>query len=119
MVIHQGIVNPYDTMFPQGIIIVFLRPHIMPISEAFENIVKNVGTGGNDDIDQLHLDHISDDLAHPARDHRPGQPQKDDTGGIREHLSENFKTLKEVSALKGSILEGLNQVEKAFRLFEA
>jgi hypothetical protein len=115
MVIHQGIVNSYDTMFPQGIIIVFLRPHIMSISKALEKIVKDVGTGGDDHIDQFHLDHISDDLAHPARDHRPGQPHEDDAGRIVEHLSKNFKTFKDISALKRGVLEGFDQIEKAFR----
>jgi hypothetical protein len=90
----------------------------MSISKALEEIVKDVGTSGDHDIDQFHLDHISNDIAHPARDHRSGQPQKDNAGRILEHLSENFKTFEEVSALKRSVLEGLNQIEKAFRLFE-
>jgi hypothetical protein len=119
MVIHEGIINPYDTMFPQGIIVAFLRPHIMSISKALEEIVKDVGTRGDDDIDQFHFDHIPNDVAHPSWDHRPGQTQKDDAGRILEHLLENFKTSKEISALKRRVLEGLHQIEKAFCLFEA
>jgi hypothetical protein len=118
MVIHQGIINPYDTVFPQGIIVAFFRPHIMPISKTLEEIVKDVGAGGDHDIDQFHFDHISNDVAHPSRNHRPRQPQKDDAGRILKHLSENFKTSEEVSALKRSVLEGLDQIEKTCRLFE-
>jgi hypothetical protein len=77
--------------------------------------MKDVSTCGNDYIDQLHLDHLADHSAHPARDHRPGQAQKDNAGRIIEHFSKDFKTFENISALKRSILEGLNQIEKAFR----
>jgi hypothetical protein len=115
MIIHQGIINPDNTMFPQGIIIAFPGPDIMSISKALEKIVKNVGTGGDDHIDQFHLDHISDDLAHPAWDHRPGQPDEDDALRIIEHFPKNFKTFEDISALKRGVLEGFDQIEKAFR----
>jgi hypothetical protein len=115
MIIHQGIINSYNAMFSQGIIIAFPGPDIMSISKALKKIMKDVGTGGNDHINQFHLDHIADHLAHPARDHRPGQPHEDDAGRIVEHLSKNFKTFKDISALKRGVLEGFYQIEKAFR----
>ena len=118
MVIHQGIINSYNAMFSQGIIIAFLGPDIMSISKALKKIMKDVGTGGDDHIDQFHLDHITDHLAHPARNHRPGQSHEDNAGWIIEHLSKNFKTFKDISALKGGVLEGLDQIEKAFCPFE-
>jgi hypothetical protein len=80
--------------------------------------MKDVSTGGDDYIDQFHLDHLADHSAHPARDHRPGQPQKDKAGRIIEHFSKDFKTFKDISALKRGMLEGLNQIEKVFRRFE-
>jgi hypothetical protein len=110
VVIHQGIIDSDDTMFPQGIVIAFLGPDIMPISKPFKKIMKYVSTRGDDHVDQFHFDHISDHPAHPPRDHCPGQPQKDDAGRIIEHLSKNIKTFKNISALKGCVLEGLNQI---------
>src|SRR4030042_88191 len=86
--------------------------------KVFKEIVKHVSTGGDDHINQLHLDHIADHPAHPARDHGPGQPHEDNAGWIIEHLSKNVKTLKNISALKGGMLEGLDKIEKAFRPFE-
>jgi hypothetical protein len=118
MVIHQGIIDSYDTMFPQGIVIAFLGPDIVLISKSFKKIMKHIRSGGDDDVDQLHLDHIPDDSAHPPGDHRPRQPQKDNTGWIIEHLSKNFKTFKDIPTLKGRILEALDQIEKALRPFK-
>jgi len=80
--------------------------------------VKHVGTGGNDHVDQFHIDHIADDPAHPPRDHRPGQSDEDDAGRIVKHLSKNFKTFEDISALKRGVLESLDKIEKAFRPFE-
>jgi hypothetical protein len=108
MVIHQGIINSYNTMFPQIIIIAFLGPYIMSVAKALKEVVENVGTGGDDHIDHFHLNHVADHPAHPARDHRPGQPNEDNTGRIIEHLSKNIITFKDVSALKGGVLEGLD-----------
>src|SRR4030043_632094 len=118
LVIHQGFVNPYNTMPSQGIIIAFLGPDIMSVSKVLKEIVKHVSAGGDDHINQLHLDHIADHPAHSSRDHCPGQPHEDDAGWIIEHLSKNVKTLKNISALKGGMLEGLDKIEKAFRPFE-
>jgi hypothetical protein len=118
MIIHQGIINSYDAMSPQGIIISILGPNIMPISKVLEEVVKQIGAGGDDHINQFHLNHIANHPAHPARDHRPRQPQKDDTGWINEHLSKNFETFKNIPALKGGVLEGLDQIEKVFDPFE-
>src|SRR4030043_693723 len=118
LVIHQGIVNPYNAMFSQGIIIAFLGPDIMSVSKVLKEIVKHVSTGGDDHINQLHLDHIADHPAAPAREHGPGQPHEDNAGWIIEHLSKNIKTLKNISALKRGVLEGLDKIEKAFRPFE-
>jgi len=118
MIIHQGIVNPHNAMFSQGIIIAFLGPDIMSISKALKKIMKDVGTGGDDHINQFHLDHIADHPAHPAWDHGPRQPHENNAGWIIEHLLKNLKTLKDISALKGGVLEGLDQIEKAFRPFE-
>jgi len=90
----------------------------MSISKALKKIVKDVGTRGDDHVDQFHLDHIADHPAHPTRDHGPGQPDEDNAGRIIKHLLKNFKTFKDISALKGGVLEGSDQIEKAFRLFE-
>jgi hypothetical protein len=79
--------------------------------------VKHVRSGGDDHIDQSPLDHLADHPAHPPGDHRPGQPQKDNAGRIIEHRSKNFKTFKDVSALKRGVLESVDQIEKAFRSF--
>jgi len=118
MVIHQGIINSYDAMSPQGIIISILGPDIMSISEVLENVVEDIGAGGDDHVNQFHLDHIADHSAHPSRDHCPRQPQKDDTGGIIEHFSKNFETFKNIPALKGGVSEGLDEIQKAFCFLE-
>ncbi len=118
LVVHQGIINSNDTMFSEGIIIAFLGPDIMSISKALKKIVKDVGTRGNDHVDQFHFDHITDHPAHPARDHSPGQPHEDNAGRILKHLLKNVKTFKNISALKRGVLEGSDQIEEAFRPFE-
>jgi len=100
--------NAHDTMFPQGIIISILGPDIMSISKILEDIMEDVGAGGDDHIDQLCLNHIPDYLTHSARNHGSGQPQEDNAGGIIEHLSKNFVTFKDIPALKRGMLEGLN-----------
>jgi hypothetical protein len=105
-------------MSSQSIIIAILDPNIMSISKILEEVVKDIGTGGDDHINQFHLDHITDHPAHPPRDHRPRQPQEDDAGRIIEHLSKNLKTFKNIPALKGSVSEGLDQVVKIFDPFE-
>src|SRR4030042_6002977 len=99
MVIHQGIEDSHDTMSSKNIIISFFGPHIMPIPKTLKDIMKDIGTGRDDHIDQFHLDHISNHFAQSTRDHCSGQSQEDDTGRISEHLPENFKTFKDVSAL--------------------
>jgi hypothetical protein len=118
LVIHQGIIDSHDTMFSKGIVIALIGPDIVSISKALEKIVKDVRAGGDDHIHQLHLDHISDHPAHPTRDHCPGQTHKDNALRVLEHFQENFKTLKNVSALKRGALEGFDQVEKAFGFLE-
>jgi hypothetical protein len=114
MVIHQGVINSHDTMFPQIIIIAFHGSHIMSIAKAFKKIMEDVGTGGDDHIDHFHLNHITDYPAHPAWNHRAGQPDEDNAGRIIEHFSKNVITLEDISTLKGGVLEGLNQIKKAF-----
>lgn len=80
--------------------------------------MEDVGARGDDYIDQFHLNHIADHLAHPARNHRTRQPQEDDALGITEHLSENFKAFKNIPALKRGVLKGLNQIEKVLDAVE-
>jgi hypothetical protein len=118
MIIHQGIVNAHDPMFPEGIIVSFFGTHVMPVPKTFEDVVEHIGTRGDDRINQFHLDHIGDHLAHATGDHRSGQTQEDNALGIPEHLSEDFKASVDISTLKGSMLEGLNQVEKAVNPLE-
>jgi len=118
MIIHQDIVNAHDPMSPESIIVSFFGAHIMPIPKIFEEVVEDIGTRGDNHIDQFHPDHIGDHLAHATGNHRPGETQKDDAFGIREHLSEDFKASVDISALKGGMLEGLNQVEKALNSLE-
>jgi hypothetical protein len=118
MIIHQGIVNAHDPMSPEGIIVSFFGAHIMPIPEIFEEVVEDIGTRGDNHINQFHPDHIGDHLAHATGDHRPGETQEDDALRIFEHLPKDFKASVDISALKGGMLEGLNQVEKALNSFE-
>jgi len=118
MIIHQGIVNAHDPMSPESVIVSFFGAHIMPVAKTFEEVVEHIGTRGNDHINQFHPDHIGDDLAHATGDHRSGETQEDDAPGIPEHLSEDFKASVDVPALKGGMLEGLNQVEKAMNSLE-
>jgi hypothetical protein len=118
MIIHQGIINSNNTMFPQIIIIAFLGPDVMSIPKALEKIVKDIGTRGDDDVDQLHFNHITDHLAHPTWDHCARQPDEDNTSRIAEHFSENFKTFEDIAALKRGMLEGSDQIEKVIRPFE-
>jgi len=113
VVIHQSIIYSDDTVFPQGIVIAFLGPDIMPVSESFKKIVKYVRPGRDDDVDQFHLNHVPDHSPHPAGDHCPRQPQKDDASGIIEHLPKNVKTFENISTLKGRILEALDQIQQA------
>jgi hypothetical protein len=117
VIIHQGIINPYDPVPSQGIIISLHRSDIMSISEALKEVVEDIGARGDEDIDQLHLDHIADHPSHPARDHGSGQSQKDDTGGIAQHLLKHLKTFEEIPALERGVLEGLHQIVKTLRLF--
>jgi hypothetical protein len=102
----------------QDIIIAILKPDIVSISKILEEVMKEICAGGDDHVHQFHLDHITDHPAHPPRDHRTRQPQEDDTGRIIEHLSEDIETFKNISALKRSVSEGLDQIEKAFDPFE-
>src|SRR5512137_360141 len=118
LVIHQGIIDSHDTMFSKGIVIPLIGPDVVSISKALEEIVKDVRAGGDDHINQLHLDHISDHPAHPARDHRPRKTHKDNAPRVFEHFQKNFKTLKNVSALKRGASEGFDQVEKTFGFLE-
>jgi hypothetical protein len=118
MIIHQGIVNTHDPMSPEGIIISFFGAHIMPVPKTFEEVVEHIGTRGDNHINQFQPDHIADHLAHATGDHRSGETQKDDALGIPEHLLEDFKASVDISALKGGMLEGLNQVEKALNSLE-
>jgi len=118
VIIHQDIINAHDPMSPEGIIVSFFGAHVMPVPKIFEEVVKHIGTRGNNHINQFHPYHIGDHLAHATGDHRSGETQEDNALGIPEHLSENFKASVDISALKGGILEGLNQVEKALNSLE-
>jgi hypothetical protein len=80
--------------------------------------MEDIGTRGDDHIDQFHPDHIGDNLAHATGDHRSGEAQEDDALRIFEHLPEDFKASVDISALKGGMLECLNQVEKVLNPFE-
>jgi len=90
----------------------------MSISKVLEEVMKDIGAGGDDYVNQFHLDHIADHPAHPARDHCPGQPKKDDTGRIIEHLLKHFETFKNIPALKGGMSEGSDKIEKTFCFLE-
>jgi hypothetical protein len=118
MIIHQGIVNTHDPMSPESIIISFFGAHIMPVPKIFEEVVENIGTRGDNHIDQFHADHIGNHLAHATWDHGSGEAQENDALRIFEHLPEDFKASVDISALKGGMLEGLNQVEKALNSLE-
>src|SRR4030042_822144 len=109
MVIHQGIINSHDAMSSQEIIISSPGTDIMTISKTLEEVMEDVGTGGDDHIGQFHLNHIPDHLAHPARNHRSGQSQKDNAGRITKHLSIDIKALKDIPTLKRGILKSLDQ----------
>jgi hypothetical protein len=112
MIIHQSIVNAHDPMSPESIVVSFFRAHIMPVPKIFEEVVENIGTRGDNHVDQFHPDHIGNHLAHATWDHRSGEAQENDAFWIFEHLPEDFKASVDIPALKGGILEGLNQVEK-------
>jgi hypothetical protein len=71
LIIHQGIIDPDDTVTPEKIIVSRLLSDVVPKSKPLEKVVKHIGPGRDDDIDQLHLDHVMDDLSHPAGDHGP------------------------------------------------
>ena len=90
----------------------------MPVSKIFEEVVEHIGTRGDNHVNQFHPDHFGDHLAHATRDHRSGETQKDNALGIPEHFSVDFKASVDISALKGGMLEGLNQVEKALNSLE-
>jgi hypothetical protein len=79
--------------------------------------MEDVGARGDEDIDQLHLNHIPDHPSHPARDHGSGQSQKDNAGRIAQHLSKHLKTFKEIPALERGVLKGLDQIVKTPGLF--
>jgi hypothetical protein len=81
------------------------------ISKTFEKVMEDVSTSGDDHIDQFHLDHTPDHLAHPTWNHRSGDPQKDNTGRIREHLLEDFETFEDIPTLKRGISKVLDQIE--------
>jgi hypothetical protein len=112
-IIHQGIINAHDAMFPEGIIVSIIGTHIMSVTETFEEVVEDIGTRRDNHIDQFHPDHIGNHLAHSARDHRSGEPQEDNALRILEHLPKDFEAFEDIPALKGGVLEGLNQIEKA------
>jgi hypothetical protein len=118
MIVHQDIVNAHDPTSPEGIIVSFYGAHVMPVPKIFEEVVEHIGTRGDNHINQFHPDHIGDHLAHATGDHRSGETQEDNALGIPEHLSEDFKASVDISALKGGMLEGLNQVEKALNSLE-
>jgi hypothetical protein len=118
MIIHQGIIHTHDAMFPQGIIISVLGSNKMSITKIFKDIMKDIGPGGDENIDQPHLDHIPDDLSHSPWNHGSGQTQENNTSGIFEHLSENFVTFKDIPALKRGILKAPDQIQKGMSLFQ-
>jgi hypothetical protein len=118
VIIHQGIIDPNDSMFPEGVIVSFFRPCIVPIPTTLEDVVEHIRAGRDDHVNQFHLDHVVDHIAHPAGNHRTGQPEEDDARGITEHLSEHFKTFKHVPTLKRGMLKGLNKIQKGVRLLE-
>jgi hypothetical protein len=57
-------------------------------------------------------------LTHTPRDHRPGETQEDNALRILEHLAKDFKASIDIPALKGGMLEGLNQFEKVLNALE-
>jgi hypothetical protein len=105
-------------MSPESVIVSFFGAHIMPVPKIFEEVVENIGTRGDDHINEPHLNHIGDHLAHATGDHRSRETQEDDAFRILEHLPEDFKASVDISALKGGMLERLNQVGKALNTFE-
>jgi hypothetical protein len=62
------------------------------------------------------FDHIADHLAHPPGDHGSRQAQKNNTGGILQHPSQDVKALEHIPALEGSVLKGLNEFQEVPRL---
>jgi len=118
MIVHQGIVDSHDPVSPEKIIISVLRSEIMPVSATFKDIVEDIGTGGDDHIDQFHLDHVTDDPPHPPWDHCSGQAQENDTRRIFQHVSKDLIAFKNIPALERSMLEGLDQIEDAIDFCE-
>jgi hypothetical protein len=118
VIVHQGIIDPHDPMSPQKIIVSVLRAHVMPIPTALKDVMEHVGAGGNDDIDELHLDHVPEDPPHPSRYHRSGETHEDYASRVIEHLSKGFKAFVDIPALKRGVLKGLDQVKKAMGRLE-
>jgi hypothetical protein len=117
LIIHQGIIDADDAMAPQDIIIYFLSAEIMTIPKIFKEVMKDVCPCRDDHIDQSMFNHIADHLTHPARNHGSRQTHKNDAVGILEHLSKDVEALEHISALEGSVLEGLDEVNEAPGLF--
>jgi hypothetical protein len=99
-------------MSPKGVIISAFGSDIMLIPKTLEEVMEDVGSCRNEDIDQPHLDHIADHSAHAARDHRSGEAEEDDAFRVIEHLPEDLKTFINIPALKRGVLKGLDQIEE-------
>jgi len=99
-------------MFSEEIIISLFRGDIMPIPIAFKEIMKDIRSRRDDDIDQISTNHLADDFAHPTRDHRSGEAKEDDALRVSEHLLKDIITSMDAPALKGGMFEGSDQIEE-------
>jgi len=118
LIVHQGVIDPDDPVTPEEVIVFSFFPDIVAKSESLEKIVKDIGAGRDNDVDQFHFDHIMDHFAHAARDHGSGQTEKDEAPRVSEHLSIGLKALIDVPTLKRGMSKGLNHLVEGMNLLK-
>ncbi len=69
-------------------------------SQTFVEVVKEVGTGRNQAVDEAILNEVDYDLAHPRRNHSTGESEEDRALPC-EHLRPYINAARQVSSLKG------------------
>ena len=113
LLIGQRVVHAVDQVFLQQHVVDFRGALEVLAPQGLMNIMKQVGSGRHQAVDQAVLDHVDDQAAHASRHHRARHAQHDHHT-VAEHLLPDPVSYCERPSLKGNSLHFLQQVGHIF-----
>ncbi len=98
-----GVVDAIDMLGLQRGIVLNRRPHVVPASAGFVQVVVEVCAGGHETVDVPVGNQVRDDHSQPAGAQRSGHAEKD-RAVVAEHLLPDAARRRQIASLKRNTL---------------